>query len=266
MKNKRVFSHTRIGLFCMIFLLVVSCKENCEVPDDPSCRNYDPCWGAEPVSAEFEMGVSFYQHAGKHALGDTFMVSDTVMRGPRAVQFRGPEGYTSYRWKIGLEDREFTEQDFALFFIDADPLVEVRLIVEKKPDATCFPGDDGLDTAYQYLTVLPWDSAAILGSYRGVLASNPRDSLEVRIGQHELFLDPAYFLFNLNPGCMPEHESRAGELGYNVFLTKYYDYIAGGCEGVVAWAFLDSTRRQVTIDYRTFYPEGEDVFTGIKID
>ena len=238
----------------------------CDDPTDPDCKNYDPCWDKEPVSAAFEMGVSFYQHAGKHPLQDTFMVSDTVMRGPRKVEFRGPEGYVSYRWKIGLDDREFTEQNFALFFIDADPLVEVRLIVERAPNPDCFPGDDGRDTAYQHLTVLPWDSAAIIGSYRGVLASNLQDSLEVRIGRSELFLDPAYFLFNLNPGCTPVHELVAGELGYDVFLAKAYQYTSGGCEGVAAWAFLGSSRRHITIEYRTFYPAGGDVFTGKKID
>ena len=246
-------------------LLWQGCKR-CDDPSDPDCKNYDPCLGKEPVSAEFEMGVSFYQHAGKHALQDTFMVSDTVIGGGRMVEFHGPKGYASYRWKIGLDDREFTERNFSLRFLYPEPRLEIRLIVERTPNPDCFPGDDGRDTTIQYLTVVPADSAPILGRYRGILASNPQDSLEVRIGRNELFLETAYFLFNLNPGCTPQHFGVAGELGYEVFLQKTPQYIAGGCEGVVAWAFLDSTRRHIAIDYRTFYPEGENVFTGIKID
>ncbi len=37
------------------------------------------------------------------------------------------------------------------------------------------------------------------------------------------------------------------------------------CEGVVAWAFLDSSLQKITIDYRTYFPKDSNLFTGRKI-
>lgn len=266
--NKRSLAYlTRIFVF-LPFLLFLGCGGDCTDSTDPTCSNFDPCFEVEVASAEFEMGVSYFMTSNKHALQDTFVVSDTVLQGSRPVEFRGPDGYKSYHWKIGQDSTQFRDQNFSLIFIDVEPLLEIRLIVEKWPEKDCLSEEELRDTVTQYLSVLPRDSAIILGRYKGVLASAPQDSLEVWIADNPLFPPGSFFytLFNLNPGCIPTHAGASGELGYDVFLQKEFEYTRGDCQGVTAWAFLDSTRRFININYQTFFPENEDSFTGVRIE
>lgn len=253
-----------MGLIFMIALTTSGCKR-CDDPGDPECKNYDPCYGQTEVSAEFVMGNTF-TNQWHPTLQDTFLISDTVLQNLPMVEFRGPDGYDSYEWRIGQDNRIFTDQDIALLFTDPEPLLKVQLIVKRNLDLVCFPGEDGRDTVVKYLTVIPFQDAAIIGSYRGVLASEPTDSFDIYIKQHPQFIDPGYFLFEINRGCIPEHFSMLGRLGHEVFIQSTSDqYFEGGCHGVVAWAFLDSTHRFINIDYKTRKPFHRDQFHGIKI-
>ncbi len=39
-----------------LLVLIPGCKCSCDDPTDPDCKNYDPCYGADPpLTADFEM-------------------------------------------------------------------------------------------------------------------------------------------------------------------------------------------------------------------
>ncbi len=254
-------------LLALSGLIVWQGCKRCDDPTNPECENYDPCWNSQPVSANFVIGQTFTNRYHP-TLKDTFLVVDTVLEGQPMTEFQGPEGYDRYEWTIGQDNRTFTDQTVYLFFVDPEPRLRIQLIVEREPDTACFPGEDGRDTAVQYLTVVPRNQPAIRGSYRGVLASAPNDSFEVSIGPLPQYPnEPPNFLFNINPGCIPESFGASGGLGYKVLsLNVMDDYVTPICDGVVAWCFLDSTNRFIHIDYKTREPYHRDQFQGIKID
>jgi len=254
----------------LLGLMAWSGCKRCNDPSNPACENFDPCWDAQSVSADFVMGQTFTNRFHP-TLQDTFLVVDTILEGQPMTEFRGPEGYDRYEWTIGQDDRTFTDQTVYLFFVDPEPLLRIQLIVEREPDTACFPGEDGRDTAVQYLTVVPPTEPAIRGSYQGVLASAPNDSFEVSIGPLPQYpTERPKFLFNINPGCIPEGfagSSEIGGQGYRVLsLNGGDEYVTPTCDGVVAWCFLDSTNRFLHIDYKTREPYHRDQFHGIKID
>lgn len=195
------------------------------------------------------------------------MVGDTLLTGAMGVEFRAPDGYDSYEWKIGNDESTFTDQFVNLVFLAPEPSIEIRLIVSRRNSSPCLSQSKEIDTLYKNLTIVSRREAAIIGTYRGTLQSNPQDTFDVWIAPNESLADPRVIqMFNLNEGCMPEHEGNAGDLGYDVYVQKSNDYIAGGCEGVIAWAFLDADRSSITISYQTFFPQDSDVFNGIKIN
>ena len=192
---------TPISLTLLALLFMGSCNEN-PTPPDP----YDPCEYERPISADFLILEN---------VGDSLVATDSVLL-YSFVTFRAKGYATSYRWKIGEDERVFTDRKVQLRFLDdAVGEIIVQLIVEGTPNTKCFPTDNGTDTVEYTFHVVEWGDAPIIGKYEGYFESNPAKKDEiVELKYTSPQEDPkagpfgSFELYNINKGCnMPKtHE------------------------------------------------------------
>ncbi len=246
----------------------------------------DPCKELEPMSGRFTMGERITNYGGV----DTVIVSDTVIT-ENFVVFRADTTYESYEWKIGDDQRTFTTREVSLRFMQPESSVQIRLIAKWKPNQTCFPHDDGVDTVYKYLTVVDKYANPILGTYRGSLANNPSDIFDVTVSRENYFAsgcncmaDPEYCgcyytIRNINKGCDPFLD---GVLGLNISagykkLNFTWDKTSCpyfGCRAPDGWVNIDETGKKATIQFSSLPPSTtcnlsdkkiKDIFHGNKV-
>ena len=150
---KRNYPKTRWLALLLMALSIAACKK-CK--DDPPVN---PCEGKSALKADFRM----FTISGNNkdtvfmpALMDTVYVKDPEQYSG-SVTFQAIGNYDSVRWRVGGDARIFKTNTFALNFDNetAKSDIDVVLIGYKKPDAACFPNDDGVDTVKKTFTVLP---------------------------------------------------------------------------------------------------------------
>ena len=150
---KRNYPKTRWLALLLMALSIAACKK-CKEEDPVS-----PCNGKSALKADFRM----FTISGNNkdtvfmpALMDTVYVKDPYQFGS-LVTFQAIGNYDSVRWQIGGDARVFKTNTFSLTFQNetAKSDIDVVLIGYKKPNAACFPNDDGVDTVKKVFTVLP---------------------------------------------------------------------------------------------------------------
>ncbi|MFN9116098.1 MAG: hypothetical protein ACK5XN_39130 [Bacteroidota bacterium] len=100
------------------------------------------------------------------------------------LKFQAIENGAKYTWKLGSEI--ISSRVFDRNFITAGPGVyQATLIVEKTPDAACFPLDDGKDTITRKFTLMPHYQLPIMGKYK-VLFEGSKDSTIIEIQPWEI--------------------------------------------------------------------------------
>ena len=162
-------------LFIVILLTFIACKKEQTKPDVSL-----NCDCAKEVSADFKMGEVF---------GDQFIELDTIAM-PISYNDGNPANFgylntvyvnfsadinnaTSYEWQVGSNTITQTSKDFGLYFSDTIGTISVRLIVHAKPNKTCFPDDDGIDTVVKYLTIRNVIPDPLTGKYSGYNTNDP---------------------------------------------------------------------------------------------
>lgn len=216
----------------------------------------DPCDSLTPFEASFSMGVYFEGGAGEWEI-DTLIASDTVIN-KKFITFIADEVYDSYEWHIGEDPRVFTENRVSLLFSLPEDSIRIQLIAKKKPNQTCFPNDNGIDTVVHYLTIIKKEDNPIIGIYKGYLESDPSTAMEV-----EITYDPdisGYQIYNINEGCSPtDYSDRLGIHHLSTYKVIYfaenldpgsYAY-QNNCADPRGWAVLDESGRLITISYST---------------
>lgn len=214
----------------------------------------DPCEGARPVTARF----TIYEvlRSGTKA------PSDTTVNG--MVLFAADERYDSCEWQIGSDTRIRTGSAFTLRFpgrevVYGEP-IPIRLIARRKPDKTCFPDDDGVDTAYRYLVPLPPTRSPLLGSYHGAHVDDPTDTFTVTI--YVTYRDPAtktalcsVVMKNINKGCSDTERGSCFAVNDKDFGATIMEFdgngsyrVADGCLNPKGIARL-KVRDTIEIDY-----------------
>ena len=176
-----------LTLLCM---LGSCCKEQCHAPQNPECGNYDPCWGKKPVTADFIFGgLAPINYPDYTICPDTiFMSGGEDRRGLDygvVMKFQALEPNAKYTWKLGAET--INEKEFERWFIKSGlpGVYQATLIVEKTPDAACFPLDDGKDTITKKFTLMPHYQLPIMGKYK-VLFEGSKDSTMIEIQPWEV--------------------------------------------------------------------------------
>lgn len=139
-------------------------KEACHDPANPSCENYDPCYGQEPVTAKIEIGQYF--PVADPEFANVSILEDKFIAG--YIQFNCPVPNAKYTWVLGAET--ITSQKFSRSFSDALPkgTYTVKLIIEKEPNKSCFPADDGVDTLIKTFEFVPVCKTLTIGIFKGV--------------------------------------------------------------------------------------------------
>ena len=253
--------------YLIYFLLFIQLITACSKVED------DPCLEKQQPVIDFKMGARI---AHFNAV-DTLIESDTILAFNK-VEFLAPDGFDQYEWKIGRDERVFTDQRFSLIFTQPQEVVVVQLITQSTPDKICFPLDDGRDTLRKYLTIVPKEENPIYGDFHGYLEAAPEDTFTVRI-----FVDPVsgegIHTININKGCYPEG---IPNISVGLPLTLAYKKIIFGddenfyidnCKDPRGWFELDESGQHVVINYTTSIevPNGIDTkreqhkFIGIRV-
>ena len=244
-------------LFVLVSVVVLWNLQGC---DD---ENPNPCEGATPVTANFFIGE---QLAGSTATGglyfaDSLFITDDTLKTNDFVHSVAEEkpGY-SYEWKIGFDNQIYTDAHVSLKFLEVQNNLPIRLIVRAEPNQSCFSTDDGIDTAYRYLTIVPLEAPSpMVGKYKGHTLENPDNEFIVEIkmvAPIEGFAPIQTQLFNINPGCTAIDDKIINRTlkivsGYrNLLIMPNVPYITDqNCFVPRGWATLDQTWKTLTIDY-----------------
>lgn len=132
-------------------------------------------------------------------------------------------------------------------------------MVERTPNKSCFPNDDGLDTLVKYFTRLGYlgENHPIIGDYHGYLESNPEDTFTVSIQRRLMsWQDPtteykSFFVFNINKGCMDSDYYGTVKItpAYRALYLNGRADLDEGCLRVDGHVFANSDFNQVTIPF-----------------
>src|SRR5690554_3625779 len=85
----------------LAFVFYACCRDDdntCSDPTNPECENYDPCYGQNPLTAEFKIFDEIFQ-AGPQA--GTWYEDDVIWDG--RIKFSAIEKDAYYKWYLGQE-------------------------------------------------------------------------------------------------------------------------------------------------------------------
>ena len=169
------FGRTKPYLYLFFFTLVLfSCKKRCCDPGNPDCSNYNPCHNIYEISAEFEIGQIYNANLSTDIDPYKVFVVDSVFPKVCSLKFRAKTLGAKYKWILGSEIIE--EREFSRVFSEEPGKISVTLIIEKEPNKSCHPNDDGKDTLTKVFNLVEFCDLASVGVYRGVV-DNSIDSI-----------------------------------------------------------------------------------------
>lgn len=226
--------------FTVLILLFVT---GCAKVVDSDCR------GEVLLSASFKIGARMVHFGGV----DTLVETDTVLTF-NVVEFVAAEGFTDYQWKIGEDDRIFTDRSISLIFDEPETALKIELIAVDSAINPCFPLEIVSDTVVKYLTVFPKRKNPIYGTFRGVLLDDPLDTFEV-----EVFIDPVtregFHTVNINKGCYPESIPgiSVGLLSKQTYKRIVFgdieSFLIGPCLDPRGWYTVSPDGRSLRVEY-----------------
>ncbi|PGH40437.1 MAG: hypothetical protein CRN43_03040 [Candidatus Nephrothrix sp. EaCA] len=205
--------------------MLISCK-----------RDPDPCAGLKPISADFKFYQKFIGIDSIFYIDTVIMNPDRNIYIPEKVWLIANEEKATYRWELEDYPKNNTTKSFFLDFDQPFGNIEVKLIVTKEPNTSCFPNDDGADTVTKTLVVLDGSKFkyAFEGTFTGCLTDNPSDIFDITI---------------VNLGAPPQRDYK-GYYGLRVYnLPK-------GC-GRNNFTPSEYTPEITDRTYRNFYIENE---------
>ena len=192
---RKLMDFNCVFVIACLLLSLPACKEkDCDDPQNPDCGNYDPCWGKKPVTADFIFGRTTATPEPINGVDypiceDTIFMAGAEDRRGRdygvLMKFQALEPNAKYTWKLGAET--INKKEFERWFIKSGlpGVYQATLIVEKTPDAACFPLDDGKDTITRKFTLMPHYQLPIMGKYK-VLFEGSKDSTIIEIQPWEI--------------------------------------------------------------------------------
>lgn len=227
--------------------------------DDPKL---DPCAKEKPVTADFFIYETFQSGRDYWKSYD----SDTV--NSFGVTFVAKEKNANYEWTLGAET--ITTQSFYRENYPRGQSIEVSLKVTKKPNKTCFPDDDGIDSKARkfFTTKNVWCDSKVNGTYRGADADDPNNLRNITIDVCYLNpINPSFGvglrIVNLAGGCdlydFGEYQRGYMQIGFGA--------PDGGtpCLVPVGIAKLDSLNsNNITIEYTRLVNSTSSIFIKKK--
>jgi hypothetical protein len=168
--------------YLIIFLSITlfsCCKDETKCQDSTKieCENYDPCYGKKAVSAAFSI---FEPKETDVPDSIPYIDTDTVANFGRGVAFKALEEGAEYEWHLGSEVIK-TRSFYRSGFPDNEK-IPITLIVRKKPNNSCFPSDDGVDSLTRsFVQVDFFKASKVFGTFKGYFDNNKNDTATVKI-------------------------------------------------------------------------------------
>ncbi len=158
-----------LSIFCT--LLCSTCSYEDIVPENP-------CANQEEVKAIIEMA----QYMGRNFDNkDTFIVEPTDIFSNGSIRFDALIENAKYTWILGAETL-YTKSFIRNMSTVPPGQYQVTLIVQKTPNKTCFPRDNGMDTFTRVFSTTD-EACSFLtnNSFKGVWVNESADSFEITI-------------------------------------------------------------------------------------
>lgn len=126
-------------------------------------------------------------------IADTLLPVDTVFNNNLQVQFTASDLYETYHWKVGIDERTWTDQSFGLYFNNTLGDIKVTFIGKRKTIEGCeMVGEEEeiIDTLVRNLHVKNLPDPFVYpapepylyeGTWRGVFEDTPEDIFEFKI-------------------------------------------------------------------------------------
>jgi len=192
----------RFSIITLVIVFFTSCTKDkafppCNDVDNPDCPNYDPCFGKHAVKADFNVFMRYSLISQKRYI-------DTVVF--NWGSFEATESGANYTWIVDNTDTLYNSPLVYGFgsgmqmALSDTGLHQIKLIVRKQPELTCFPNDDGIDSITKQVFFKIRRRAYICDFYKGSLSSNPIDSFTIRIAYDDPNLVPSQeysYVYNL---------------------------------------------------------------------
>ncbi len=261
-------------LFTLALLLgaftLQSCKE-CDDPRNSDCDNYNPCLDVAATSAAFTIKEATYLDIIDPNLADFLLDTDSCYYS--SVYFEAvQQDADSFIWQVGSEVEPRYGKQVNVTFPDnlRGTTFNVRLIVKRKPNTSCFPNDDGIDTVtrkfyfVRFNEPLSWE-----GIYYGSDDDKP-DSMYTIVLEHSydaINKNNMLKVFGIPRGCRDTLNERFGGFaGY-----KNISFNRGGldCDAKILRGVFKNGNTYVIRQEHVSMPNGvftrkNRTFTGIK--
>jgi hypothetical protein len=185
-----------LSIFALLLVAVWACRKEKPAFD---LSDKDPCSCASEVSAEF-----IIEERATHIPTDIWDETDTTNWGSM-VRFTAKEQGAQYTWYIGSQ--VFNSRSVSRFFSEEwkENDIPITLVVNKQPNLTCFPNDDGYDSITKtfHVSKYPIEDKPnkeiyhpIEGTYR-VFGPSVEDSIDVTLNiRFTGVLVPTYDIIN----------------------------------------------------------------------
>ncbi len=217
---------------CVSLLFLGGCSKN-ESPN--------PCLKLAPTSAAFTMQEFF-------PAASTWKYYDTDTSANLDVLFTANDSLAdSYEWHIGAG--LYTERSKWLSFPShlIGTSIPITLILKKKPNAVCFPQDDGIDTLTRKLYFIDHCNSLVQGDFLGSNITSKSDTFTVSIKLCQatsLQDNDLIYVSNLYRGCAAYNNVNA--IGYRQIIPGTYD---SNCQGADGLFKIASGKDSISIDY-----------------
>jgi hypothetical protein len=214
----------------------------------------DPCASLHRVTADFNT----YEDFGAVIDGWVAYPTDTFCTA--WLRFEAKEEGATYKWIIGADT--YTQRSFTLHFGGSVPRgtnIPVTLIVNKTPDNSCFPDDDGIDTLTKNIYYAHTCTEGLVnGKYQGYWEENPSDVFIIQIEPCKY--NPQSFINELYLTNMDKSDT-CGTFCYSYIGYKKIKFASQGdyCSYPVGVAFVNGDNNSIIIDYNT--QEGNNPYT-----
>jgi hypothetical protein len=250
--------------FCIAIVLLFACKK--EKPD--IMQPIDPCACASEVSADFDI-IELERMIQFNPIGT---LTDTIIRNANVI-FRAHEENAEYKWTIGSEN--VTTQEVIRKFTDAwvGLNIPITLVVNKTPNSTCFPDDDGYDSVVKIMHVsnrpiMDYPDTvyytSLAGTYR-VKGPHLVDSFEVTFWASPRLGSGVGYMFNVlnfdghgsncvGSAVLSKANYRQAWSGGGGFACKYFlGDIHNRLDGIVEMNFAYEIDTPMVATNRTYY-------------
>jgi len=229
----------------------------------------DNCIGKKSFAANF----GIYQAIGDSSyLVDTVWIGESNTRSQQSIGFKATDEYTTYKWKVGDDPREFDKRSFALNFKrDAIGELKVTLTATGKTYLNCFPQDDGMDVQSRSVHIVPAENhkLAFEGKFEGYHTDEPTKKFIVQIKDFGPY-PPGYTgderygvrIYNLPDGCdgaVFDLLSRSPSINQYTYRQFYLPYIDTDCRYATSSVYGKVSVDHKTLEINYFYRKNQDI-------